>query len=100
LFGVQHPSAAEIYVDIGAVDFLSQLRPNVDPSLHRVIDSILDNLFHLPTVTSADSHGQHECIYRHQHDVMGELILAHVCGPCCSDMADRGIELTQAADMT
>ena len=52
-------------MDIGAVEFLTQLRPNVDSSLHRVIDSILDNLFHLPTVSGDDHGGQHECIYQH-----------------------------------
>ena len=71
-FNVQHSSAAQIYVDIGAVDFLSQLRPNVDSSLHRVIDSILDNLFHLPAA-SVDDHVQHECIYHHQQIAACEL---------------------------
>jgi len=66
---VQHSSAAEIYVDIGAVEFLSQLRPNIDPSLHRLIDSILDNLFHLPTTAvTTDDRAQHECIYQHRHN--------------------------------
>jgi len=73
----KHSSAAQIYVDIGAVEFLSQLRPNVDPTLHHTIDSILDNLFHLPTTLTAVADaaaadgsygggGQNECIY-HQH---------------------------------
>ena len=61
---LQHTSAAQIYVDIGAVEFLSQLRRNVEPSLHGLIDSILDNLFHLPTVDSA----QRECLYQHHYN--------------------------------
>jgi len=61
---VQHSSAANIYLEVGAVEFLSQLRPNLDPGLHKVVDAILDNLFHLPT---ADT-GAHaaECIYHPQ----------------------------------
>ena len=59
----KHPSAAAIYVDIGGVEFLNQLRPNVTLTLHKLIDTTLDNLFHLP----ADQHVQHtgECIYQH-----------------------------------
>uniref|UniRef100_A0A8D2LUQ9 Rotatin N-terminal domain-containing protein n=1 Tax=Varanus komodoensis TaxID=61221 RepID=A0A8D2LUQ9_VARKO len=45
---VKHPSAVEQLVGIGAVDFFSQLRPNVDPNLQTVIDGILDGLFVLP----------------------------------------------------
>ncbi|KAK2190564.1 hypothetical protein NP493_76g05054 [Ridgeia piscesae] len=59
----KHASAARIYLNIGAVEFLTQLRTNADQSLHQLIDEILDQLFHLPMI------GQHrhanECIYKH-----------------------------------
>ena len=81
----KHSSAAQIYVDIGAVEFLSQLRPNVDSSLHHTIDSILDNLFHLPTTLAAAAAadndggaggGQHECIYQHhQHTTVDSVFV-------------------------
>uniref|UniRef100_A0A8D0GZR8 Rotatin N-terminal domain-containing protein n=1 Tax=Sphenodon punctatus TaxID=8508 RepID=A0A8D0GZR8_SPHPU len=46
---VKHPSAVQHLVSIGAVEFLSQLRPNVDPNLQAVVDGILDGLFLLPS---------------------------------------------------
>nr|XP_006121480.1 rotatin isoform X2 [Pelodiscus sinensis] len=46
---VKHPSAAQLLVGIGAVEFFSQLRHNVDPNLQTVIDGILDGLFLLPS---------------------------------------------------
>lgn len=45
---LEHPSAAQMLRDVGAVDFLTQLSPNVEPSLQAVIDGTLDQLFHLP----------------------------------------------------
>uniref|UniRef100_A0A8C3SN29 Rotatin n=1 Tax=Chelydra serpentina TaxID=8475 RepID=A0A8C3SN29_CHESE len=45
---VKHPSAVQQLVEIGAVEFFSQLRHNVDPNLQTVIDGILDGLFLLP----------------------------------------------------
>uniref|UniRef100_A0A672JFT4 Rotatin n=1 Tax=Salarias fasciatus TaxID=181472 RepID=A0A672JFT4_SALFA len=44
----KHPSAAQMLRDIGAVDFLIQLSPNVEPRLRAVIDATLDQLFQLP----------------------------------------------------
>ncbi|XP_010773834.1 rotatin-like [Notothenia coriiceps] len=44
----KHPSAAQMLRDVGAVDFLSQLSRNVEPSLRAVIDGTLDQLFLLP----------------------------------------------------
>ncbi|XP_043395868.1 rotatin isoform X13 [Chelonia mydas] len=46
---VKHPSAVQQLVGIGAVEFFSQLRHNMDPNLQTVIDGILDGLFLLPT---------------------------------------------------
>ena len=35
-------------MDVGAIEFLTQLRQNGKESLHEVIDTILDNLYHIP----------------------------------------------------
>uniref|UniRef100_A0A667ZIX4 Rotatin n=1 Tax=Myripristis murdjan TaxID=586833 RepID=A0A667ZIX4_9TELE len=44
----KHPSAAQMLRDVGAVEFLTQLSPNVEPRLRAVIDGTLDQLFQLP----------------------------------------------------
>ena len=49
--------------DVGAVDFLTQLSPNVELRLRAVIEGILDQLFQLPELLPShavvSSHGQH-----------------------------------------
>ncbi|XP_044032478.1 rotatin [Siniperca chuatsi] len=58
----KHCSAAQMLRDVGAVDFLTQLSPNVEPRLRAVIDGTLDQLFQLPELfpshTMVYSHGQ------------------------------------------
>ncbi|XP_059183330.1 rotatin [Centropristis striata] len=58
----KHPSAAQMLRDVGAVDFLTQLSPNVEPRLRAVIDGTLDQLFQLPELLPrhimVSSHGQ------------------------------------------
>ncbi|XP_070783994.1 rotatin [Enoplosus armatus] len=58
----KHPSAAQMLRDVEAVDFLTQLSPNVEPRLRAVIDGTLDQLFRLPELlpsqTMVYSHGQ------------------------------------------
>ncbi|XP_029314100.1 LOW QUALITY PROTEIN: rotatin [Cottoperca gobio] len=58
----KNPSAAQMLRDVGAVDFLTQLSPNVEPSLRAVIDGTLDQLFQLPELLPSQimvySHGQ------------------------------------------
>uniref|UniRef100_A0A671MLB4 Rotatin N-terminal domain-containing protein n=1 Tax=Sinocyclocheilus anshuiensis TaxID=1608454 RepID=A0A671MLB4_9TELE len=44
----KHPSGAQMLREVGAVEFLTQLSPNVDPRLRTIIDGIFDQLFHLP----------------------------------------------------
>ncbi|XP_055364222.1 rotatin [Betta splendens] len=44
----KHPSAAQMLRDVGVVDFLTQLSPNVEPRLRAVISGALDQLFQLP----------------------------------------------------
>ncbi|NXO57865.1 RTTN protein, partial [Aramus guarauna] len=46
---IKHPPAAQKLIGIGAVEFFSQLRPNVDPNLQAIIDGIVDGLFFLPS---------------------------------------------------
>ncbi|CAI9537440.1 unnamed protein product, partial [Staurois parvus] len=45
---IKHSLAAQWLLDMGAVDFFSQLRPNIEPNLQVFVDSILDGLFLLP----------------------------------------------------
>uniref|UniRef100_A0A8C5GSK7 Rotatin N-terminal domain-containing protein n=1 Tax=Gouania willdenowi TaxID=441366 RepID=A0A8C5GSK7_GOUWI len=57
----KHPSSAQMLRDVGAVDFLTQLSPNVKPRQRAVIDGTLDQLFMLPDLlpsqTDVYSHG-------------------------------------------
>ncbi|XP_071660387.1 rotatin isoform X2 [Patagioenas fasciata] len=46
---IQHPPAAQKLMGIGAVEFFSQLRPDVDPSLQAIVDGIVNGLFFLPS---------------------------------------------------
>ncbi|KAM6373607.1 rotatin isoform 8-T8 [Alca torda] len=46
---IKHPPAAQKLIGIGAVEFFSQLRPNVNPNLQAIIDEIVDGLFFLPS---------------------------------------------------
>uniref|UniRef100_A0A673AQP6 Rotatin n=1 Tax=Sphaeramia orbicularis TaxID=375764 RepID=A0A673AQP6_9TELE len=56
----KHPSAAQMLRDVGAVDFLTQLSPNVEPRLRAVIDGTLDQLFHLPELLPTPTIDQSE----------------------------------------
>ncbi|KAM4841045.1 rotatin [Thomomys bottae] len=49
---VKYPSAVQHLTELGAVEFLSKLRPNVEPNLQAEIDGILDGLFVLPLEVS------------------------------------------------
>uniref|UniRef100_A0A669P9G5 Rotatin n=1 Tax=Phasianus colchicus TaxID=9054 RepID=A0A669P9G5_PHACC len=46
---IKHPPAAQKMIGIGAVEFFSQLRSDVDPNLQAIIDGIVDGLFLLPS---------------------------------------------------
>ena len=56
----KHPSAAQMLRDVGGVDFLTQLSPNIEPSLRAVIDGTLDQLFQLPELLPS-----HSSVYSH-----------------------------------
>ncbi|KAJ6664400.1 hypothetical protein lerEdw1_007057 [Lerista edwardsae] len=51
---IKHPSAVKQFVGIGAVEFFSQLRQNVEPNLQAIVDGILDGLFLLPSEICTD----------------------------------------------
>ncbi|NXG47902.1 RTTN protein, partial [Psilopogon haemacephalus] len=51
---IKHPPATQRMIGIGAVEFFSQLRPNVDPNLQAIIDGIVDGLFYLPSGLHSD----------------------------------------------
>lgn len=50
---VKYPPAVQHLIDLGAVEFLSKLRPNVEPAIQAEIDGILDGLFILPSEVPA-----------------------------------------------
>ncbi|NWS20539.1 RTTN protein, partial [Pachyramphus minor] len=52
---IKHPPAAQQMIGIGAVEFFSQLRPDVDPNLQVIIDEIVDGLFFLPSELPSSS---------------------------------------------
>ncbi|NXB78861.1 RTTN protein, partial [Donacobius atricapilla] len=52
---IKHPLAAQKMIEIGAVEFFSQLRFDVDPNLQAIIDGILDGLFFLPSELPSSS---------------------------------------------
>ncbi|NWU92825.1 RTTN protein, partial [Upupa epops] len=52
---IKHPPATQKMIGIGAVEFFSQLRPNVDPNLQAIIDGIVDELFFFPSELPSSS---------------------------------------------
>ncbi|NXP14933.1 RTTN protein, partial [Thinocorus orbignyianus] len=56
---IKHPVAARKLIEIGAVEFFSQLRPNVNPNLQAIIDGIVDGLFFLPSGLPSSSLSVH-----------------------------------------
>ncbi|KAL6462919.1 hypothetical protein MHYP_G00293410 [Metynnis hypsauchen] len=53
-----HPTGAHMLRDVGAVEFLRQLSPSVEPRLQTIIDSIFDHLFHLPIPPPDTTHDE------------------------------------------
>uniref|UniRef100_A0AAR2KTY1 Rotatin N-terminal domain-containing protein n=1 Tax=Pygocentrus nattereri TaxID=42514 RepID=A0AAR2KTY1_PYGNA len=51
-------SMVEKHTDVGAVEFLTQLSPSVEPRLQTIIDSIFDHLFHLPIPPPNTTHNE------------------------------------------
>lgn len=85
--------------DVGAVDFLTQLSPNVEPRLRAVIDGTLDQLFHLPELLPShavfSSHGQ--------RSTAPTGVACYSQKSLCFDTVfwtDRGLEWCKLADQT
>lgn len=64
----QPVSGAEGLLSIGAIEFLSHLRQDVDPELHRSIDSVIRQLLSLPQDDAVD-HDQ-QCLYKDHNPEM------------------------------
>lgn len=69
----KHSSAAQILQDIGAIEFLSQLRSDVPKSLQPIVDQILENTMRLPEV--ADETLSPTCTYQRRGFGTGMYIL-------------------------
>lgn len=57
----QPVSGAEGLLSIGAVEFLSHLRQDVDPELHQNVDNVIHQLLSLPQEDAVDHSWQ--CLY-------------------------------------
>ena len=65
---LQPVSGAEGLLSIGAIEFLSHLRQDVDPELHQSIDSVIHQLLSLPQDDAVD-HDQ-QCLYKDHNPEM------------------------------
>ena len=61
----QPVSGAEGLLSIGAVEFLSHLRQDVDPDLHQSVDNVIHQLLSLPQDDAVD-HNQ-QCLYKEHY---------------------------------
>ncbi|XP_072014285.1 rotatin-like [Amphiura filiformis] len=67
----KYGSSAQIFVELGAVRFLSQLRPDCSDSLHPLIDDIIETLLSLPSQEDGILHHKKECVYQtHQQQIL------------------------------
>lgn len=62
----QHWGAAELIQNMGGIEFLTQLREDIETSLKPIVDQILENVLRLPELKSQD-HAP-DCIYRKAAD--------------------------------
>lgn len=69
-------SGAEGLLSIGAIEFLSHLRQDVDPELHRSIDSVIHQLLSLPQDDAVDQDQQ--CLYKDHNPEMIKSIRTSV----------------------
>ena len=54
LYNLQYDSAATTLVSIGGVEFLSQLRGHIEPSLHPLIDDTLEHMLRVPLSSTCE----------------------------------------------
>uniref|UniRef100_A0A8C3TRA8 Rotatin n=1 Tax=Catharus ustulatus TaxID=91951 RepID=A0A8C3TRA8_CATUS len=71
---IKHPPAAQKMIEIGAVEFFSQLRSDVDPNLQAIIDGIVDGLFFLPSELPSSS-----SVYYQAQSQPSELFTGYFC---------------------
>ena len=69
-------NGAEGLLSIGAIEFLSHLRQDVDPELHSGIDSVIHQLLSLPQDDAVD-HNQ-QCLYKDHNPGVIESIQTSV----------------------
>uniref|UniRef100_A0A8C6RDZ2 Rotatin n=1 Tax=Nannospalax galili TaxID=1026970 RepID=A0A8C6RDZ2_NANGA len=62
---IKYPPAVQHLIDLGAVEFLSKLRLNVEPALQAEVDGILDGLFILPSEVPALCSATHQIDQTH-----------------------------------
>ncbi|CAL1538592.1 unnamed protein product [Lymnaea stagnalis] len=62
----QHSAGAQLLQDMGAIEFLSQLRCDIEPCHRPIIDQILESIMLLPD-TGTEQHAP-ECIYHRPTD--------------------------------
>lgn len=65
-FMLQHWGAAELIQGVGGIEFLTQLREDIETSLRPIIDQILENIMRLPEAKGQE-HAP-ECIYHKTTD--------------------------------
>ena len=60
---------------MGGVEFLSQLRPHINPSCQEMVDEMLEKLLHLPSSFTDHTSGNHQSVspitpssFRHTHN--------------------------------
>nr|XP_027307707.2 rotatin isoform X1 [Anas platyrhynchos] len=80
---IKHPAAAQKMIGIGAVEFFSQLRADVEPNLQAIIDGIVDGLFllpaEIPSYLSRDYQAQSQSSVDQQVPPQEELFTGYFC---------------------
>ncbi|XP_009945954.1 PREDICTED: rotatin-like, partial [Leptosomus discolor] len=77
---IKVPPAAQRMVAVGAVEFFSRLRPDVNPNLQAVIDGIVDGLLFLPSGPPAGSSSvPYHAASRPSVDEPEELFAGYFC---------------------
>lgn len=78
-FALQHWAAAELIQSIGGIEFLTNVRGDLELRLQPTVDKILENIMHLPEASGQD-HAP-ECIYHKTADsgkkicILGNTVL-------------------------
>uniref|UniRef100_A0A8C3BM81 Rotatin n=1 Tax=Cairina moschata TaxID=8855 RepID=A0A8C3BM81_CAIMO len=76
---IKHPAAARKMIGIGAVEFFSQLRADVEPNLQAIIDGIVDGLFLLPAEIPSYLSQDYQAQSQSSVDQQEELFTGYFC---------------------